>query len=272
MADAREKLHTNSQTLKLLVFVAVGFLFLGWLFNTPPGLLGKADAIGYAVCHRIDLRSFHLGDRTLPLCARCTGMHLGALLGLVYQSAFSRRKAGLPPIRVLVVLGLLAGAFFLDGSNSFLSLIPGAPTLYTPQNWLRLFTGTSMGVVMAALLFPAFNQTAWRDWQPQPALSGVRQLAGLVLLAAILDLVVLTQNPLILYPLALLSAIAVLVELTLVYSMVSMMIFRLENTYTKLAKMILPLTAGFGLGLAQIALLDIARYLLTGTWDGFHLG
>ena len=272
MDGVRIKPHSKNKILKLLVFGTIGLLFLGWLFNTPPGLLGKADAIGYAVCHRIDLRSFHLGDRTLPLCARCTGMHLGALLGLVYQSAISRRRAGIPPGRVLVVLVVLAGAFFLDGSNSFLSLIPGAPTLYNPQNWLRLFTGTSMGIVIAALLYPAFNQTTWRDWQPQPALSGIRQLAGLVLLAAILDLIVLTQNPLILYPLALLSAIAVLVELTLVYAMVSMMIFRSENAYTSLAKMMLPLTAGFGLGLAQIALLDVVRYLLTGTWDGFHLG
>jgi hypothetical protein len=32
------------------------------------------------------------------------------------------------------------------------------------------------------------------------------------------------------------------------------------------------LAGGFGLGLLQIAFLDFIRYLLTGTWDGFHLG
>jgi hypothetical protein len=55
--------------LLIIAFIAV---LLAGLWATPPGLLGKADAIGYAVCHRIDLRSFHLGDRQLPLCARCT--------------------------------------------------------------------------------------------------------------------------------------------------------------------------------------------------------
>ena len=55
-----------------------------WVYFTPEGILGKAGAVGYAVCHRIDLRSFHLGLRQLPLCARCTGMYLGALLGLTY--------------------------------------------------------------------------------------------------------------------------------------------------------------------------------------------
>ena len=77
------------------VLLAVGLLLVGWLFNTPGGLLGKADAVGYAVCHRIDLRSFYIGDRQLPLCARCTGMYLGAMLGLVYQVFFGRRRAGL---------------------------------------------------------------------------------------------------------------------------------------------------------------------------------
>ena len=94
--------------IKGLVYGSVALLLLGWLLNTPAGLLGKADAIGYAVCHRIDVRSFHLGDRPLPLCARCSGMYLGAGLGLIYQSIFSRRHTGTPPLRVIVPLGLMA--------------------------------------------------------------------------------------------------------------------------------------------------------------------
>src|SRR5512140_2838258 len=105
--------------------VAASVLFV-WLVYTPAGLLGKADAIGYAVCHRIDARSFHLGDRQLPLCARCSGMYLGAVLGLVYQSALGRRRGGLPSWRVLAVLGLFVVAFGVDGINSYLHLFPGA--------------------------------------------------------------------------------------------------------------------------------------------------
>ena len=251
---------------------AVGALLLGWLVNTPPGLLGKADAVGYAVCHRIDLRSFHLGERTLPLCARCTGMHLGALLGLGYQALLRRRKAGMPPMWILGTLGLLALGFAADGLNSFLSLIPGMPTLYTPMNWLRLLTGTGMGLVMAALLYPAFNQTVWKDWQPGAALEGWRPLGGLFALALLLDVVVLTENPLVLYPLALLSAAGVLVELTLVYTMITTMLLRKDNQFLYVRQMLLPLIAGLGLGLTQIAVLDFLRFLLTGTWDGFHLG
>src|SRR5512135_3248394 len=72
--------------------MAAVLLFGGWLLNTPPGLLGKADAVGYSVCHRIDARSFHIGNRQLPLCVRCTGMYLGAMLGLVYQAFLAPRR------------------------------------------------------------------------------------------------------------------------------------------------------------------------------------
>lgn len=264
--------RSKGSLLKPLVLLPVGLLLLGWLINTPLGLLGKADAIGYAVCHRIDLRSFHLGERTLPLCARCTGMHLGALLGLGYQFVMSRRRAGMPPMQVLAVLGLLVAAFAVDGLNSFASLVPGLPTAYAPQNWLRLLSGTGMGVVVAALLYPAFNQTVWKDARADAALHGLLPLGGLLALAMLLDLVVLTENPLVLYPLALLSAAGVLIELTLVYSMIAMMLLRKENLYLRIGQLLLPLAAGFGLGLLQIAVLDFLRYLLTGTWEGFHLG
>jgi uncharacterized membrane protein len=264
--------RAQTSALKWLVLGTVGLLLFGWLLSVPPGLLGKADAIGYAVCHRISLRSFRLGDRVLPLCARCTGMHLGALLGLGYQSATSYRKTGTPPLRVLVILGVFAAAFAVDGVNSFASLIPGLPTLYQPQNWLRLLTGTGMGIGIAVMLLPAFNQTVWRDWQSGAAVNGMRSLAILVALAALLNLILLSENPLILYPLAILSALGVLLELTLVYTMIASMLLRIENRFQRLGEMILPLMGGFGLALAQIAFLDFLRYLLTGTWDGFHIG
>src|SRR5512136_675509 len=104
---------------KGLIVLAVGILGFGWLLNTPPGLLGKADAIGYAVCHRIDLRSFHLGERPLPLCARCSGMYLAAMLGLTFQTISAPRRGGMPPRRVRIILGLFVVAFAVDGLNSF---------------------------------------------------------------------------------------------------------------------------------------------------------
>jgi uncharacterized membrane protein len=272
MGQIVARLQHRMLPLKFLVGISVGLLLVGWLLNTPEGLLGKADAIGYAVCHRIDSHSLHLGDRPMPLCARCSGMYLGAMLGLVYQAVFSRRKGGTPPKKILLALAVCFVAFGIDGLNSYLSLFPGAPSAYTPQNWLRVLTGTGMGLVIITVLYPIFNQTVWKEWDRRPAIGGWRQFLGLAALALILDLVVLTENPIVLYPLALISAAGVLVLLTMIYSMVALMVFKAENHFQTVAGLFLPLTSGFGLALLQIVVLDFVRYFFTGTWDGFHLG
>jgi uncharacterized membrane protein len=259
-------------TLRNSVLLAVFLLVFGWLLNTPAALLGKADAIGYAVCHRIDLRSFHLGDRQLPLCARCTGMYLGAVLGLGFQAMTAGRKVEKPPRGVILVLGLFVLAFAVDGLNSYASLFPGAPTLYQPHNTLRLLTGSGMGLAVAAALFPAFNLSVWRTVQPGSALEGWKPLTSLLALGVLLDLLVLTENPLVLYPLALISAAGVLILVTLVYTMIWLLVFRQEGTIEGARDLLLPLAGGFALGMSQIILLDFGRYILTGTWDGFHLG
>lgn len=272
MEDTGVARKTVVRSVQRLVVLVVLVLLVGWLLNTPPGLLGKADAVGYAVCHRIDARSFHLGDRQLPLCARCSGMYLGAVVGLVYWARVSRRRAGFPAWPVWVVFGIFITAFAIDGINSYLHLFPGAPGIYEPSNGLRLLTGSGMGLVMAAILFPAFNQTAWKDWDSAPVASRLRDLAWPVLLTLVVDAIVYTENPLVLFPMALISAAGVLALLTIVYSMVWTMLLRMESRALKFSQLALPLVAGFGTALLQIIVLDLIRYWLTGTWDGFHLG
>jgi uncharacterized membrane protein len=256
-----------------LVLIAV-LLWVGWLLKTPPGLLSKADAVGYAVCHRIDARSFHIGDRAMPLCVRCTGMYLGAMLALIYQAVLAPRRGQIPSLRVWIPLGLLVVAFALDGLNSYAHLIPdlNLPSLYEPQHWLRLLTGTGMGLVMLIALYPVFNQTVWRNWIDRPPITGWRSWAVLFGLALALDLLVLTENPLVLYPLAFLTAGGVLVILSMTYGILWLMLFKRDNRFTRPVQLIWPLLAGFVTSMVQIILLNIVRYLLTGTWDGISLG
>lgn len=258
--------------LKRPVYLVVGLLLLGWLFNTPAGLLGKADAVGYAVCHRIEARTFHLDDRPIPLCARCTGMYLGAVLGLVYQAILRPRHSGMPARSILFLLGLLVLAFAIDGVNSYLHFFPNALTLYEPNNTYRLLTGTGMGLVIAAALFPAFNGTVWKNWDGRPALEGLPVFGGLLLLALVLAGLVWLENPLILYPLALVSAGGVLLLLTMIYTVIWLMITRVENRFLHKRELLLPLTAGLGVAILQIAAIDFIRYWVTGTWGGFVLG
>src|SRR5512143_3198781 len=106
-----------------LVPIAAVIVFAVWFAITPPGLLGKADAIGYAICHRIDERSFHIGDRQLPLCARCTGEFFSAAFALIYMGIVSGRRSKLPSRGLIAVLVVSFLAFGIDGRNSLLHLM-----------------------------------------------------------------------------------------------------------------------------------------------------
>ncbi len=253
-----------------LALIAFGLVFVSWLFYAPAGLLGKADAVGYAVCHRIDGRSFHIGNIQMPLCARCTGIYLGVALGVAAMVVAGRGRAGaLPPLRVIITLILFIVAMGLDGVNSFLTLLPRLPHVYEPQNWLRLVTGTLDGVAMAVLIFPMFNQTLWRNWEDRPVIANMREVGVLVLLAAVVIALVLSDNAVILYPLALISVGGVVLLLTLTNSMLFMLITRTENKARAAWDALLPLTGGLVGSFALILLIDVARFVATGTWGGF---
>ena len=261
----------SARALPALFVGVAAVVFASWLLSTPSGLLGKADAVGYAVCHRIDGRSFHLGDRQLPLCARCTGTYLGALMGTGALAVLGRRAGGLPTRRMLVILFGFIAVMGFDGVNSYLTLFPGAPHLYEPQNWLRLVTGTFNGVAMAALVYPVLNQTLWKNWADRPVLSRFRDLGVLVILGVIVIGLVLTENPVILYPLALLSALGVVVLLAMLDTTFLLILTRRDGRVERWTGAFLPLLAGFTLAMLQIGLIDAVRFAVFRTWGGFGL-
>lgn len=271
MQDSLARNNLMKHSWKALIIAAFTLTLFAWLLNTPPGIFGKADAVGYAVCHRIDLRSFQIGNVQLPLCARCSGMYLGAMLGLVYQSIIGRRRVGVPHWQVIVPVSIFVLLFAIDGLNSFFSLFSGGQGLYQPNNILRLLTGTGMGLAIAVALAPAFNATVWQKVDPRPAFTSMRSFFLMVGIAIGLDALILLDKPLILYPLSLISAGGVLVLLTMVYSMVLLMIFKAENRFERINQLVYTVLAGFTLALIQIGILDFIRYYFTGTWDGFHI-
>lgn len=77
-------------------------------------------------CHQLPERSFSLGNRQVPLCARCLGLLIGTLLFPCY-------------IRDLRIAALLMIVMVLDG-------ITQALNLRTSKNWLRLLTGIGFAI------------------------------------------------------------------------------------------------------------------------------
>lgn len=255
---------------KVLLALTAAIVLGVWLVLTPDGLLGKADAIGYAVCHRIEVRSFFITGRQTPLCARCSGMYLGMLVSLIYLARYGRRTE-FPPLRISLPLSLFFLAFGVDGLNSFLQFFPNAPELYPPENYLRLATGAGLGMLVPVFLVPVFHQTMWSVVDERPVLEKWTQVVPLLVLAALTALAVYSEISWLLYPLALLSALTVPIILGMCYALIWVMIFKKENQYTSLKQAWMPLLAGFTTAMLQIGVIDLLRYQITGTWAGFLL-
>jgi uncharacterized protein (DUF2062 family) len=83
---------------------------------------------------------------------------------------------------------------------------------------------------------------------------------------------VLSESPVILYPLAIISTLGVWLLLTIVYSMIWVMIMGQENHFTRLRQLWLPMLAGLTIAMIQTAAVDVLRFWLTGTWGAFPLG
>ena len=103
--------------------------------------------IGRVVCHQLPARSFHLWSTSLPVCARCTGIYVGAAATAVAIAArpvrrSAKREGGSANADPKVVL--------------FLAFVPTAITLVfewttgiTPSNWIRALTGLPLGAAVA---------------------------------------------------------------------------------------------------------------------------
>jgi len=262
-----------------LVPLAGIIVFAYWASITPPGIMGKMDAIGYAVCHRIEERSFHLGDRQLPLCARCTGEFYAAAFTMLFLAFTSPKKSGMPGWKLGAPLIVFFLAFGIDGSNSYLYLLKqtshGAfdniPNIYIPNNVLRLFTGSGMGIALAAVVFPAFNQSVWKTHDPAPALDW-KKLGIIVGTVIVINLLVLADIDAVLLPIGLLSALGSLSLLVIVFSMAWILIMREETAFNRLSELWIAGIAGTTLALVLITVIDLLRFKLTGTWGGFPLG
>jgi uncharacterized membrane protein len=255
-----------------LVILFAGTVLGLWLLGTPSGIEGKADAVGYAVCHRISVRSFHVHGRALPLCARCTGIYLGIMTTLLMYGGSGRlRSSRLPRLPILAVLLLFGGIIGVDGLNSYLSLFAAYHPIYPPSNTLRLITGMYAGMALITLVLPVFNATLWAAPRNDAPLRSFKELAALGLIAALLIVAVLLQPPALLLIAGLVSSAGVVLMFSLIGSVAFLIVTRRENSLIRWPDLIIPALAGLTFAISVIGVINLGRYLLTGTWDGFTL-
>jgi uncharacterized membrane protein len=258
------RIPTRRPRLTLAALIVAVFVIIFFAQVPPHSVLGKADAVGYGICHRIPERSFILAGRQLPLCARCTGTFLGAVLGLTVMLILGRRRASrLPPALVLGVLILFTGIWAFDGVNSYMTLVPNGPHLYEPQNWLRLTTGMLNGLTLIIFVYPIFNFTLWRKPSQERVIKNIWELLAILPIVALLVLVIQAEIGFLLYPLAILSSLGVLLMLTLINAMVATVILGLEGYARQGWQAAIPLTVGAALAILQLTGMILLRAYLT---------
>jgi hypothetical protein len=196
-------------------------------------------------------------------------MYLGVSLTFIVLGLAGRRRwADFPPARIMVVQISFIGLMAVDGINSYSHFFPHFPHLYEPQNWLRLATGTGTGLTMGAFLFPALAQTLWIDQQRRPAIGSWRELISLLILAGITILLVLSNQPALLYVLSLVSAAGVLLVLAAVNSVMLLITLKKEAQASRWSQVLPALAIGLVVAVIQVAIISFLRYSLTGTMTG----
>jgi uncharacterized membrane protein len=240
-----------------LAGVTLIVVFLAWI--QPHAVLDGCDLVGLAICHQIPERSFEIAGRPLPLCARCTGTFLGALLGFSMIVARRRTRCrDIPPIPVSAVLVLSFVAWGVDGLNSYFTLLGGSlPHLYHPHNTLRLITGMGLGVALSSLVYPVLSMTLWIKTKDQRSIENFRELGVVWLIAGLIIVVILSGWGPALYLASVLSTLGVLAMLLLVNTLIAIVVLRRENRATRWSDLWLPAIFG-SLGTASIIALMVS--------------
>ena len=102
----------------------------------------------------------------------------------------------------------------------------------------------------------------------RPAIGSLRELLALVLLAATFGLLVLSNQPTLLYVLGVASALGLLTIVASLNTMVLLIVTRRDAAASNWRQAAGPLLAGLALAIVEIAIVSIVRFQLTGTMTG----
>lgn len=127
------------------LLVTVPILVTEYVSPDPRFVLGTMTyVVGGVVCHQRAARSFELFRVQLPVCARCTGIYAGAVVGalLVFLRLIGRSRSS---VALPVLRALLVAASFPTVASAGLEVVG----VVDPGNVGRALLGMPLGVVLA---------------------------------------------------------------------------------------------------------------------------
>lgn len=101
---------------------------------------------GHLICHGIPERSFHIKGHQFPVCARCTGLYLGAFSTIILTILLNPSYN--PLIFILGIIMVLPT--FIDGLTQYFCLRESNNTL---RFFSGLIGGIGLGIVITNLRF-----------------------------------------------------------------------------------------------------------------------
>jgi uncharacterized membrane protein len=249
------KAQTSDDQPWLWAFAGLSLTLIVGLLLWPTGTLAeRLQMVVHGVCAQIHY--LQIGQYTLPLCARNTGIYSGFLATLLYLMALGRsRAAKFPPLAIVVVLAVAVVAMGVDGVNSMLRDL-GGHNMYTPRNELRVATGLGMGIAIGVFGLLLFNISLRSNAQHD--LSPIRrwiELAGLSITAVLLYGLVWWAPGWLYYPLAIFSVLGIVGLLFMANVFIIAMLSGFEGRLTQLRQLARPATFGVLLAAGELALL-----------------
>lgn len=97
------------------------------------------------LCHQIDSRSFHLCGVPLGVCARCSAIYFGFLLGAILHPFAGDSLRGAKPGRMFLIVTV---------APMLVDVILEAAGLHESSNAVRAATGAWFGILLPFLLIP----------------------------------------------------------------------------------------------------------------------
>ena len=111
-------------------------------------LLAFIFAVGSVICHQLPERSFFHDGRQLPVCARCTGLHLSGAAGLAGWWAAKLLRGWRPqPMPRRLAIGLLIVA-----APTVVSYLTGVLGVWDGSNVTRAVLAVPLGVAAGAVV------------------------------------------------------------------------------------------------------------------------
>ncbi|MBW2172275.1 MAG: DUF2085 domain-containing protein [Deltaproteobacteria bacterium] len=121
------------------------------------------EFIASLVCHQVPERTLTIGGGLLPLCARCTGIYSGFLIGVVFQIIVDKKVNRLPSIWITTVSIVLILALTSEVLGEKLRL-------WELPNEGRLLTGLFCGSALSVISFPLLNYFLQKDGENEASI------------------------------------------------------------------------------------------------------